>query len=394
MTTRECILATIRGEVPERLPWVPRLEFWHRVHRGNGTMPPGLESLDMLEVADKLGAGRYSVVPDYTTWETDADSIDGALGFYNLPVFLHRTTLQDVERRVISRGRETIVEYHTPVGSIRTASIWTDEMLAAGASAPWTTGHPIKDPKDFEVVGYIYSHAKVEPQLKGYLERRERVGDRGLVIGPALGPACPIHHIMRVLMTTEQFYYALNDYPEQVERLAAQIEPLYQRIRQFALESPAEVLLAGTNFDDSITPPRFFEKYLLPPLRAFADQLHARGKFLLSHTDGENRKLSPYYRKAGIDVGDSICPAPMTSCTLDEMFEAFAGQITIWGGIPSVLLCKSSATWDQFREYVDDVIERHGRRPRFVLGVSDMVTADAEWDRLCYISEKVAAMAN
>ena len=122
--------------------------------------------------------------------------------------------------------------------------------------------------------------------------------------------------------------------------------------------------------------------------------MHARDKFLLSHTDGENRLLAPLYWKAGIDVADSVCPAPMTSCTLGDLFEAWAGRITVWGGIPSVLLCKDGTTWEQFRRFVDDVIERHGRRSRFVLGVSDMVTADAEWDRLCYISEKVAAMAN
>jgi hypothetical protein len=394
MTDRECILATIRGEVPERLPWSPRLEFWYRVNKRNGTLPPGFESLDIFQVADKLGACRYGIVPDYAEYETEEDAIDCSLGFYRLPSFLCRTTLEGVERRIISRGRENVIEYHTPAGSIRTANVWTDEMLAAGASVPWTTQHAIREPKDFETVGYIYSHAKVTPQLAGWLARRERIGERGLLTGHAVSPACPIHHIMRILMPTEQFYYALNDYPELVDRLAAQIEPLYQRLRQVALESPAEVVFAGTNFDDSITPPRFFEKYLLPPLGDYAAQLHARGKYLICHTDGENRKLAPLYRKAGLDVADSVCPAPMTSCTLDELFEAFRGQITLVGGIPAVLLCKKSATWEQFRDFIDDVIERHGRKPRFVLGVSDMVTADAEWDRLCYISEKVAAMAN
>jgi hypothetical protein len=150
--------------------------------------------------------------------------------------------------------------------------------------------------------------------------------------------------------------------------------------------------MAGGNYDDSITYPKFFAEHLLPPLRDFAAHLHARGKFLMTHTDGENRKLLPLYRAADFDVADSVCPAPMTRCTLDELFEAFAGKITLWGGIPSILLCKDSATWEQFRDFIDDVIARHGRRSRFVLGVSDMVTADAEWDRLCYISEKVAAM--
>jgi hypothetical protein len=39
MTHRERILAAIRGEVPDQLPWVPRLEFWHRARLRQGTLP-------------------------------------------------------------------------------------------------------------------------------------------------------------------------------------------------------------------------------------------------------------------------------------------------------------------------------------------------------------------
>jgi hypothetical protein len=49
-----------------------------------------------------------------------------------------------------------------------------------------------------------------------------------------------------------------------------------------------------------------------------------------------------------------------------------------------------SATEAQFRDFIDGLVERYARQPRFVLGVSDMVTADAEWDRLLYVTDKVA----
>src|SRR6516165_6036365 len=38
MTHRERIWAAIRGAVPDRLPWVPRLEFWHRARLRQGTL--------------------------------------------------------------------------------------------------------------------------------------------------------------------------------------------------------------------------------------------------------------------------------------------------------------------------------------------------------------------
>jgi hypothetical protein len=265
-------------------------------------------------------------------------------------------------------------------------------MLDAGASISWITEHAVREPRDFEVVGYIFSHLKVEPRPEGFLARRRQVGDRGIAVAFTSGSACPMQHIMKELMTLEQFFYAMNDYPDSVEKLAEEMQPFYQAIQDCAAETPAEVVMLGGNYDDAITYPPFFRKYILPALSAYAPALHEKGKLLMTHTDGENRKLLPLYREAGFDIADSVCPYPMTSCTLEELHEAFAGRIAIWGGIPSVLLCRESASEDEFRHSIDDLLSRYGRETRFVLGVSDMVTADCEWDRMRYISERVAAI--
>lgn len=392
MTDRERILAAISGAVPDRLPWVPRLEFWYRARRRNGTLPPQLRGLDLGEIIDRLGVGHYAVVPDFTAGVAETDMLDRALGIYNLPVLPYRATLEGVERRVLSRGQETVIEYHTPIGSIRTAAVMTDEMLDGGASISYVTEYAIKEPRDFAVVGHIFAHVKVEPQFDGYLARRAEVGDRGLAIAFVSGTACPMQHIMKDLMPVEQFFFALHDYPGAVERLAEQLAPFFDGIRQCAADSPAEVVLLGGNYDDAITYPPFFARHILPHLRSYAELLHARGKYLMTHTDGENRGLLPLYLEAGFDVADSVCPYPMTSCRLEEFLTTFADRITIWGGIPSVLFCADSASDAEFRRSVDELLDRHGRRSRFVLGVSDMVTAEAEWDRLRYVGERVAAL--
>ena len=392
MTDRERILAAIRGDPVDRLPWVPRLEFWHRAKLRDGSLPEELRTLSLAEIASRLGVGQYAVVPDFTDRRRETDMIDQALGIFRLPTLLHETTLEGVDRRVERRGRETIVEYRTPVGTVRTATVFTEEMLAGGASVPWTTEHAIREPRDFETVGYIFSHLKVEPQSEGYLALREQVGDEGIVVGYVSGMACPMHHIMKEMMRVEDFFYALHDQPAAVERLAERMAPYYESIKSIVADSPAEVALLGGNYDDTITYPPFFEKHFVPPLREYAETLHRKGKYLMCHTDGENRKLLPLYLDAGFDVADSVCPHPMTSCTLEELREAFADRIAIWGGVPSVLLCPESATTQRFRSFIDDLLERYGRQSRLILGVSDMVTADADWDRLCYITEKVAEL--
>ncbi len=389
MTHKERIMAAIRGEVPDRLPFLPRLEFWHRSHQRDGTLPPELRSLNLVEIADRLGVGTYSIVPDFSEHSGDGMA-DLGLGIFHLPVMPYQVTLEGVERRVLTHDRETVVEYRTPVGKIRTVTRYTDEMLQAGASEPWLTERAIREPRDFEVAGYIFSHLKVEPQFAGYQAQCERVGDRGIVVGFASGWACPIQHIMAQLMGFEQFFYAMYDCPALLDKLSDQMDPFYQQVKTILAESPAEVIFLGSNYDDSITYPAFFRKNILPSLKSYAEVLHRKGKYLMTHTDGENEKLLPLYLESDFDIADSVCPHPMTRCRLEQIREVFSDKITICGGIPSILLSSDHASSEEFRLFIDNLVERFQGQSHFIVGVSDMVTSDADWDRLVYIQDRIA----
>jgi len=124
------------------------------------------------------------------------------------------------------------------VGSIRTATVFTEEMLTAGVSTSRATRHAIEHPRDVEVVGYIFSHLKVVPNLEGYMAMRRKVEDTGVAVGFTSGAACPMQHIMRALMPVEEFFYAMADCPERMEWPAGQMEPYYQSIRAIAAVLP------------------------------------------------------------------------------------------------------------------------------------------------------------
>ena len=49
----------------------------------------------------------------------------------------------------------------------------------------------------------------------------------------------------------------------------------------------------------------------------------------------------------------------MTRCRLQEIRAAFGDRITIWGGIPSILLCATSTPEDDFRRSIDELTERY-----------------------------------
>ena len=102
MTDRERILVAVRGEVADRLPWVPRLEFWYRARLRDGTLLAELRAL--TEIADRSGMRCYSSIPDFTECPGANDMVDRALGIFQVPVISYEMILDGKPARPTSQG--------------------------------------------------------------------------------------------------------------------------------------------------------------------------------------------------------------------------------------------------------------------------------------------------
>ena len=260
-------------------------------------------------------------------------------------------------------------------------------MRQAGITISHLLEHAIKDEKDFAAVGYIFEHARVEENYAEYDQYRSQIGDRGVAAAFVNLAGSPMHLIVRELMPFDSFYYALNDSPGEVEGLGQKIGAYWRRVMEVACGCEAEVVFVGANYDISTTPPPFFARYIKPWLRMYADQLHRRGKYLLTHVDGENTGLLDHYLQSGFDIADSICPAPMTKLTLRKVREHFAGRITIMGGLPSVALLKESMNDSEFEKFVAGLFADLGDGRGQILGISDTTPPAAQWERLVRVGQ-------
>jgi hypothetical protein len=203
--------------------------------------------------------------------------------------------------------------------------------------------------------------------------------------------ASPMHHILHDLVPLEQFFYLYADEREGLIALAKRMEPFYDRMFEAAVACEAEVLFCGANYDQNTTWPVFFQEEIAPWLKRRSDQAHAAGKFLLTHADGENQKLLPLYPACGFDIAESVCPEPMTRCSLKEVREGMGGKVTVWGGLCSIAFLKNSMSDAVFEAYLDQTFGELGTGERLILGVSDMVPPDADLKRLERIKERVRA---
>ena len=390
MTHKERLLAACRGERPDRIAWVPRLDIWYNANLRAGTLPTPYRGQTLREITTALGLGYHAVVPDMLNLRSADDSVDRCLGIFRLKEMPFETRLRGVEREVSTDGDMTRVTYHTPAGSVWGSFSYTEEMRRAGTTISWIHDHVLKRPEDSCVLEHIFSNLEVVPAADGYDRWREWVGEDGLAVAHVSAAAGPMQHIMRDLLPMTDFFLWRHDYPDVMAALARSMEPWYRAIVEAALDSNAEVLYFGSNYDDAITYPPFFEDHILPWLKWASELAHGRGKLLLTHTDGENERLLALYRRAGFDVADSICPAPMTNLTLSEYVEALP-EVTIWGGIPSVALLPESMPEADFERLVDETLVLAAGRPRLILSVADTLPPNASFERFLHITRRVRA---
>jgi len=388
MTHKQRILAACRGQVPDRIPWVPRMDLWYKARAQTGRLPKDYDDLSLRELTDALGIGYHAVVPDFRDLRTPEDTVDRALGIYRLRSMPFETRLSGVSRAVQQEGDVTRVVYDTPKGRVSCAFSYTEEMRRAGATIPWITEHAFKTIEDIPTLAYLFSQLEVVPTYDGYQEWHDWVGDAGVAVAYGNSAASPMHHIVHDLAPIEAFFLNLHDYPGRMAALADSMNGWFDQMLSALVRSPAEIIFMGANYDTAITSPRFFEAHILPWLAQEAEAVHRHGKLLLTHTDGENAGLTALYCRSGVDIADSLSPAPLTKLTLAEAIEQLPG-ITIWGGIPSVALLSSSMGEREFERLVDETVALVSGRTHFILGVADATPPEASLERILAITERV-----
>jgi hypothetical protein len=181
----------------------------------------------------------------------------------------------------------------------------------------------------------------------------------------------------------------MYDHAGEMRQLCEDMEPFFEQIFRVLADSPAEVILFGSNYDEMITYPPFFKEHILPYLQRFSDILHEKKKLLLCHCDGENQGLLDLIAESGMDIAEAICPHPMTKVTIADVKKAFTGKVTIFGGIPSVALLKESMSDEEFERCMKNLFRQIAPGGRFILGVADTTPPDAKFERLYRITEMV-----
>lgn len=371
MTERERFDAVVRGELPDKLPWVARMALWYTYHKGKGSLPEKYQHWDLWDIQRDLGMG-----------------IMGRTRLY-------RKKMNGVEVRSHVRGSEAITEYVTPVGTVTTKHVIREDLAVEVHTGELRAGevgftrfdymypaeHMIKRVEDYDVVEYIIENTQVITAYEDYLSVAEKVGEDGIAL--ALTDRVPIQDVILHFIGLDKVFFEMYDNPARVEHLLGVLTDFHrQRIWPASLESPAVYVEAGANLSGMVTSPSLFERYFAPYCREFSQALHSRGKKLGTHFDGEPAPLLGLVPDSGLDVVEAFTPAPMTAATVRQAREAFGDRVIIWGGIPSNVLCPDAVSEEQFEAQLASIFDEIAPGGGFILGVGDNVMPEASLDRI------------
>jgi methylmalonyl-CoA mutase cobalamin-binding domain/chain len=391
LTHKERMLMAARGEMPDLLPYVPRIDLWYNANSVAGSLPERHRGRSQDEISRAEGWALHKLVPEFLKVRRPEDNLHRALGIYSLKEMVFGCRFSsNVEIKFRREGEFTHVEYHTPVGVVSTATMYTDEMRKAGASITWIHEHIIKRPEDYRVVGYLFENLELVPYYEDFIRWKKGIGEDGVAVTMVGLASSPMHHIQKEFLDATEFYYHYHDHQKEMQALAERVELFFDQALRIIAHSPAEAVLWGANFDEMITYPTYFEKEIVPWIRKASDVLAARGKIAICHCDGENLGLMDLIRDSGMHVAEAICPHPMTKVRIEDYYRRWSDRLTIFGGIPSNMLLAESATDEEFEAYLDHFFKAVAPGRRMIVGIADTTPPNAVFDRLRRLGDRVA----
>jgi len=344
----------LRGEVPRRLPFVTRLETWYTAHQRTHTLPEEFAGLTLDQVHQAVGVGRlkFTVPYKYRLMGVELHAIFNGEELIHLvdPVVENFPGLWDLVPT--DRAGTTRTELITPVGRLTLTHMLLEEGVYNGTD-PYLKEHLVKDAADLRVVEYILERAEFVPAFKKIKAEEAQLGGGGLLV-PLL-QRISFQQILLEYLGEMNLFYALHDNPALVRRLLG----LLDRQMLNSLERLDDLDVPYVEFPDNLhglmTNPKLFREYCLPAYQTYTDILHRQGKKIGSHTDGDIRPLLGLLVESGLDVCESVSPAPLTSFTFQQANQAWRGKPLLWGGFPTPLLEQHTSESD-FQNYLDGLL--------------------------------------
>lgn len=377
MTPRERILAALRREPVDRIPFVPLIDSYTLMEMPpeitGGVAGPIMSIETQIEAARKLGCDiNARHVPVTEPFAGGVPHLQ-SLGSFGPPI----------DARAEFDEGQLIEVIRTPVGTLTGVWKYTDKV----GWIPHMVKSPVTNYEDLKVFHYAVDHLNLGPPAPAYdlfLAVDRQIGDDG--IATATITNTPLMFLIELAWGLENTYYMLQDHREEVEDIIAKLGASLRRYVEVVAASPAQVVIQYENTSSTLLSPDVFRRYCLPCLNEYADVLATVGKIFLVHMCGKLRAFAHDIRPGRFSGVIDIPPPPTGDLPLDEAADSFPEKVVIGGIDPTTFISRDVGL---VKTEVAGLIERIKPRRGVLLGSADTVPRGTPAENLTLIRNLV-----
>ena len=243
---------------------------------------------------------------------------------------------------------------------------------------------PIATLEELKVATWIEENADWEWDQDRYDELQRDLGDLGAPT--AYMPRSNVQDLYINTMGVQDAVYAIIDWPDEIEAYFRALAECHFRRTDVIGASPIDIINFGENVHAGTLSPELFLKYHLPGCAERCERLHAAGKFVSSHWDGDCGPLLPHARETGLDAIEAITPVPQGDVTLEQVRDALGDEMFLLDGLPAIYFDDTFEV-DTLVECTHKIIELFA--PRLVLGISDEISSTGDIERIRIVGDIV-----
>jgi len=355
MNSKERLLAVLKGEKSDRIPWAPLIDGYFLSFLKEKNI-----EMNTVEALRYIGA---DILERHVTTYTDimmmgsSDMIcvnpKDAIVQKNIKITLHFD----------KKNGEIFNTYETPIGIIKEKYVFTK----ASPWLPFPVEHKIKRKEDLKIYKYLLENITPKPNFENFQKEVDYIGNDGLA--SASGPSTPIMRLLQREMGIETFYYYLNDYPKEIEEILDIMHERNKKIYYIIIKSPAEVIIDYENSSTTLFSPQIFDRYCLNQINEYANIVKQSGKIFLTHMCGKLDKIMNLLSQGKQDGIIDVSPAPTGDLNIAEALKSWGKTKVVMGGIDATAFTQLSI--DGIKKYVRDLLRQIGPANNFILGSGD-----------------------
>lgn len=368
MNSRERLLKTINGGIPDRVPVTLFIQdHGHFIHQ----MHPDIDPLDYEQLTFKVIDYQKSLGCDvFVRMIFDL--------YHPLGICLggvddgHETETWKISAEITEDGNNLIRKsvITTPDG------ILTQEFVRnaqnRGTYVYCCTKKPINCERELDIA------MKYEPKMsaeygemvKQKIRRiKDYLGDDGILGTWVAGG--PFNNASMIIDHTELYMMFMTD-PPYFEKLMQYTTKRTLDYTQAFIDAGADVMLVGGNVAGGFLGAEVYEEFILPYEKKYIDFIQDQGCPAVYHNCGQIMKLVNSYKKLGAKVVEPFSPVPLGDANLSDAIDIIKGDYVVIGGVDQVNLLQKG-TLEEVIRVTKSTIEIGKKNGPFIIQSADFL---------------------